>query len=128
MVRYPPLTKAGRQEALVGMVDLAPTILDLCDLPRPSSMDGRSLRPLLAGATQWDDDRTLIVQCPRGRVRKKWENTSVKTQQWRLVGGDLLYDIAADPSRSTNVAEKFPQVEYRRHQKPSSHRHTTCQS
>ncbi len=110
MVRYPPLTMSGQQEALAGMVDLAPTILDVCGLPRPSSTDGRSLRPLLAGASQWDDERTLIVQCPRGRVRKKWDNTSVKTQQWRLVGGDQLFDIRKDPGQRTNVAEGFPKV------------------
>jgi arylsulfatase A-like enzyme len=86
MMRYPPLTKAGRHEALTGMVDLAPTILDLCGVPRPSSIDGRSLRPLLGGDTQWMDDRTLVVQCPRSRVRKQWDNAAVKTQRWRLVG------------------------------------------
>ncbi len=110
MIRYPPLTKAGRNEAVTGMVDLAPTILDLCGIPRPSSLDGRSLRPLFGGSKQWDDDRTLIVQCPRGRVRKRWDNAAVKTQRWRLVGGDLLYDIGEDPGQSTNVADKHPQV------------------
>jgi len=110
MMRYPPLTKAGQNDALTGMVDVMPTILDLCDVPRPSSLDGRSLRPLLAGAKRWQDDRTLIVQCPRNRYREKWENAAVKTQRWRLVGGDLLYDIEADPGQKNNVAESHAEV------------------
>ncbi|MGK0188279.1 MAG: hypothetical protein ACI9R3_004071 [Verrucomicrobiales bacterium] len=51
-----------------------------------------------------------IVQCPRSRLRKRWDNAAVKTQRWRLVGGDLLYDIEAHPSQKANVADSFPQV------------------
>ena len=110
MMRYPPLTKVGKCEALTGMIDVAPTILDLCSVTRPAALDGRSLRSLLDGEKQWQDDRTLIVQCPRGRVRKKWDNAAVKTQQWRLIGGDLLYDMVADPGQRINVANKYPQI------------------
>lgn len=110
MVRYPPLTKAQSQPALAGMVDLAPTILDLCGLPPMRSMDGRSLLPLLVGASEWEDDRRLIVHCPRQRYREKWANAVVKTQRWRLVGGDQLYDIAADPSQLNDVAAAHPEV------------------
>ncbi len=111
MMRYPPLTTGKACDALIGMVDIAPTILDLCGVPGPSSLDGRSLRPLLGGKTsQWHDERTLIVQCPRGRIRKPWENAAIKTQRWRLIGGNMLFDIAADPGQRTNVAETFPDI------------------
>ena len=110
MMRYPPLTQAQRQPALAGMVDLAPTLLDLCGLPPVASIDGRSLRPLLTGATEWQDDRTLIVQCPRTRYRTKWSNAAVKTQRWRLVGGDELYDVNVDPSQRHNIAAQYPDV------------------
>ena len=82
MMRLPSLTKKpGRNDAIAGMVDMAPTILDLCGLPVPDNFDGRSLKPLLGSAARWEDDRSLIVQCPRGRERKKWHNATVKTQQ-----------------------------------------------
>jgi arylsulfatase A-like enzyme len=110
MVRYPPLTKAGENDAITGMVDVLPTILDLCDVPIPSSLDGRSLRSLLAGADRWEDDRTLIVQCPRNRYREEWQNAAVKTQRWRLVGGDMLFDIEKDPSQLVNLAGANPDV------------------
>jgi len=110
MVRYPPLTKAGEDDEITGKVDVLPTILDLCDVPIPSSLDGRSLRSLLAGADRWEDDRTLIVQCPRNRYREEWQNAAVKTQRWRLVGGDMLFDIEKDPSQLVNLAGANPDV------------------
>ena len=110
MMRYPPLTKSHANFALAGMVDIAPTILDLVGLPQPMSLDGRSLRPLLDGKSEWSDDRNLIVQCPRNRYRGHWQNAAVKTQKWRLVGGSELYDIGADPGQQHNVAAENPDV------------------
>jgi len=110
MMRYPPLSKAGSNDGLAGMVDVMPTVLDLCDIPMPSSLDGRSLRPLLEGRNRWEDDRSLIVQCPRNRYREEWRNASVKTQRWRLVGGDRLFDAEKDPGQVDNLAEQYPDV------------------
>jgi arylsulfatase A-like enzyme len=111
MIKYPPLTQRPHQStAIVGMVDMVPTLVDLAGIGKVDGLDGRSLRLLLAGAEKWEDDRELIVQCPRGRNRKKWGNAAVKTQRWRLVGGDRLYDIAVDRGESTNVAADHPDV------------------
>lgn len=110
MMRYPPMVQSRQSQALAGMIDITPTVLDLCGIPGPSSMDGRSLRPLLNGEEDWKDDRKLIIQCPRSRYREKWKNGSVKTRQWRLVGGNELYDIAKDRSQLENVAAQFPDV------------------
>ncbi len=111
MMRYPPLTTRPHQSsALVGMVDMVPTLLDIAGVNQVAGLDGRSLRPLLVGEEKWVDDRELIVQCPRGRKSKKWGNAVVKTQRWRLVGGDRLYDIVADWGETTNVAAQHPEV------------------
>lgn len=112
LMRYPPLTegKAQKNEALTGMVDMAPTLLDLCSIDVPDKMDGRSLRPILAGGNRWTDDRVLIVQCPRGRDRKKWSNAAVKTQRWRLHEGKALFDVVNDPERKQEVSARHPEV------------------
>jgi hypothetical protein len=112
MMRFPSLTGGeGRSStALTGMVDVFPTVLDICGVDSDRSLDGRSLVPLLAGKTTWTDERRLIVQCPRGRTRAKWENVSVKSQRWRLVNGKMLFDALNDPDQNDNVFDRYPAV------------------
>ena len=45
---------AGRRypETVVGLADLMPTLLDVCGLPPPDRMDGRSLMPLVRGEAE----------------------------------------------------------------------------
>lgn len=55
MIRMPGLTNAGtRIDAITESVDITPTILDWIGADIPNSMDGRSLMPLLQGATPDD--------------------------------------------------------------------------
>jgi arylsulfatase A-like enzyme len=112
MMRFPSLTGGvgRRSKALTGMVDVFPTVLDLCGVESERSLDGRSLAPLLAGKTTWTDERRLIVQCPRGRTRAKWANVSVKSQRWRLVDGSMLFDSLNDPDQNENVFDRYPTV------------------
>ncbi len=94
---------------LAGMIDVFPTILDYCGIDSPVQLDGVSLMPLLAGE-DWPEDRTMIIQCPRGRQAQKWKNASVKTERWRFTNGKKLYDINADPRQKTDVAALHPEV------------------
>lgn len=96
---------------LAGMLDFFPTMLDLCGIPVPANLDGISLQPLIKGSD--DDhptDRVLVVQCPRGREAKKWKNATVRTDRWRLIDGEELYDAVVDPRQKTDVASKHPDV------------------
>ncbi len=112
MMRYPEFTdkNAHRSTALCGMVDVTPTILDLCGVPPETELDGRSLLPLLRGEKRWSDDRSLIVQCPRGRERARWANATVKTQRWRYLEGAKLFDMDKDPGQKEDVAAAHPEV------------------
>jgi arylsulfatase A-like enzyme len=95
---------------LAGMIDFFPTILDLCGIKSPDNIDGISLKPLLLQKKGYPDDRTLIIQCPRSRQATKWKNSAVKTDRWRLVNGEKLYDITNDPRQNSDVAQKNPEV------------------
>ncbi|MFP6904282.1 MAG: sulfatase-like hydrolase/transferase [Verrucomicrobiota bacterium] len=98
-------------DRLAGMIDFFPTVLDLCGIDSPVKHDGLSLKPLALGpAGQWPDDRSLIIQCPRGRSASKWKNASVKTDRWRLTNGEKLYDIRKDPRQKKDVALQHPAV------------------
>jgi iduronate 2-sulfatase len=54
LIVVPPKSKqAGKTaQALVELVDLFPTLTDLCGLPKPPGLDGMSLAPVLADASK----------------------------------------------------------------------------
>ncbi len=109
MIRLPGATPKVVPR-LAGMIDFFPTILDLCGIKRPDNADGISLKPLLLEKKGYPEDRTLIIQCPRSRQANKWKNSAVKTDRWRLVNGEKLYDVTIDPRQNTDVAGKNPNV------------------
>lgn len=98
--------KGHTTQSLAALVDLYPTLVDLCGFPVPKELDGRSLRPVL-------NDPTAVVreaaftQLQRGQVA----GYSVRTARWRYTefdegrAGRLLFDETNDPAEATNLAE-----------------------
>ena len=108
-IRWPAgkLREPGDVDELTTCQDLLPTLIDLCGLKTPSGarFDGTSLAGLLRGSQTALRDRMIVVQY---HIEiPKW-NATVMWKKWRLVKGEELYDIAADPGQKTNVAEKHP--------------------
>ena len=107
--------------ALSAHFDLTPTLMDLCELKRPTNwpnLDGQSLAGLIRGTDtthndQWSD-RVLHSQMHGGNGYVKpgdpWEVGVAMTKRWRLVEGKELYDIQKDPSQRTNVRQQFPAI------------------
>jgi arylsulfatase A-like enzyme len=94
--------------------DILPTLIDLCGLKQPNvKFDGRSLTPLLRGEGNWPA-RELVLQFQGGayfaRTPQPWLDSVVMTEQWRLMDGERLYDIEADPTQSVDIADKHPEV------------------
>lgn len=60
IIRWPGVTTPGRQsDALVELVDIAPTLLDVAGVEVPANMQGRSLVPLLQGANETHRDHVV---------------------------------------------------------------------
>ena len=81
------------------LLDLYPTLIDLCELPPRSDLEGRSLIPQLRGEAV--RTRPAITTHNQG-------NHSVRSKNWRYIryadGTEELYDMAADPGEWTNLA------------------------
>ena len=95
---------------LTAHIDVLPTFADIAGAgDRPElDWDGTSLLPLLRDG-EWSD-RTLTVHSQRIRFPERWRKSSVMTEQYRLVNGEELYDIKADPGQLENIAEQNPEI------------------
>ncbi len=104
----------GRSSAAAGqaveLIDLAPTLCELCGVPAPAGFEGRSLAPLVTGdaaAAAAFPDRPAFTEVDRG-VR----GASVRSGRWRYTlwnggsAGRQLYDHDTDPGELDNLAER----------------------
>ncbi|MEM9018831.1 MAG: sulfatase-like hydrolase/transferase, partial [Verrucomicrobiota bacterium] len=91
----------------VSLIDLYPTLIDLCHLPKRADLDGRSLEPLLEDPDQPWDYPVLITYGPN--------NHAVQTERWRLIqyrdGGLELYDHHEDINEWNNLATSMKHQE-----------------
>ncbi|TWU03810.1 Choline-sulfatase [Neorhodopirellula pilleata] len=98
-------------EAPVGLIDLYPTLADLCDVEAPSNLAGQSLSPILNDVSEPGRGYT-ISQVMRGRSIEQdaFLGYSIRTPQYRLTlwddgeRGIELYDHQADPLEKRNLA------------------------
>ena len=97
--KYPQGLNSGR---VVGLIDIFPTLVDLCGLPKPKqNFDGNSVVPLLANPEkEWD--KVAISQYSK-------DNYSLRTEKFRYIryknGSEELYDHDNDPYEWNNLAD-----------------------
>ena len=106
--------------ALVELVDVYPTVVELCGLPEPAGVEGRSLVPLLDDPEkEWAE--SALSQFPRARTGNRHSGHgammgyALRTERYRYVewrdlelGGVEaveLYDHENDPREMRNVAK-----------------------
>jgi arylsulfatase A-like enzyme len=113
-LRWPAmLPKGGSQIDLIAAhVDLLPTLAAACgvSLPKDLLLDGRSLMPLLRRETSAWPERTLFTQWHRGDEPELFRDCSARTQQYKLVNGRELYDLAADPGEQHDISRDRPEI------------------
>lgn len=97
--------EGAQRNEMVELVDLVPTILDLCTLEIPPFIQGRSFRSLLEGRedTRGKDDIFMQIGSPTG---EQW--MTIRTAHHKLgmsnEGKTVLYDMDNDPHELNNVA------------------------
>ncbi|SKA90871.1 uncharacterized sulfatase [Prosthecobacter debontii] len=97
-----------RTAALAELLDLYPTLCDLCEVPLPAHVQGQSLRPILENPAS-SIHNAAFTQARRGANAEFW-GRSVRTDRWRCTewnegrDGIELYDHQEDPHEYTNLA------------------------
>jgi arylsulfatase A-like enzyme len=93
-----PGTRCARP---VSLIDLLPTVLELCGAPPVAGLDGQSLVPLLRDPERTSGRPALTTLGPG-------EHT-LRSERWRYVrhadGSDELYDHASDPDEERDVSD-----------------------
>lgn len=84
----------------VGFIDIYPTIIELCGLPKRKELDGESIVSLLQNPeAKWD--RPVLTTYGKG-------NHAVRTKRWRYIhysdGTAELYNHQIDPEEWENLA------------------------
>lgn len=106
--RWPGNFEAGtKAEITAAHIDILPTILDIFNIQIHDNLkiDGRSLLPILTGKDEDWKQRTLMGQFDPGEKPDLWDNSYIRQGFYKLVNGNELYDLKADPSESQNIAE-----------------------
>ncbi len=110
IVKVPWMPGASQIDALTEVVDLYPTLLDLCGIPEPSTLEGDSLVPLLE-APESAGDADAISQYPRdGNMGYSMRTDRYRYTEWRVENSTILvdrelYDHFLDPLEDTNVVD-----------------------
>lgn len=119
VIREPMARGAGVQvDKPVGLVDVAPTVLRAIGAEEPSTMQGKSLLPLMtakksdSGAdTEFDKDVYSETDYPRSAFGWSWLR-SLRSGKYLYVDAPRreLYDESADPKALHNLADARPGV------------------
>jgi len=132
MISAPGASQRGKKTAaLAELVDVFPTLVELCGLPQPKALDGKSLAPILADSSQ-SVKAAAFTQHPRPAYYDREPDkqpkamgysvrtSSVRYTEWRdwktkSVIARELYATEQDPAESKNRVDdpalKVQQVE-----------------
>ena len=115
-----PITIGAIQSQPASVCDLFPTILTLAEVQAPPNhiVDGANLDTLLAGKPDKTRAETFLMHYPHSPHRSEYF-TCYRDGDWKVIyhyfpseasenSHYQLYNLAADPFESTNLAESKP--------------------
>lgn len=106
IVRVPGITQPGTtSNAMVELIDVYPTLVDLNGLKTPGHLQGVSLRPLLGHPERLGKKKYAYSVVSRGQNL----GYAIRNQRWRYgkwPDGEELYNLTNDPEEKNNLAGK----------------------
>jgi iduronate 2-sulfatase len=124
IIDAPQFASGQKTDAIVELLDLYPTLADLCGLPAPGDLAGVSLRPVLVEPTA-STKNFALTQHPRPAYPPDGEDPqamgySLRTERWRYtqwrdfqtdeILAQELYDHDEDPHETVNLASRRSQA------------------
>lgn len=112
-----PGLRARVESAPVSLLDLAPTLLELCNAPALPRARGTSLAPLLRGQP-FEAERALLASSRHYDGKpERWQVAArsgrFKLHAWPALGRVELRDLEADPSEREDCSAAHPEVRAR---------------
>ena len=108
LIAAPGMAEGRHSTKPVELLDLYPTLADLCGLTAPAGLEGVSLRPLLQDPASSAWTKPAVTQV--WHRRNAW-GYSIRTERWRYTewlegeAGRELYDHQTDTGEVTNLAD-----------------------
>ncbi len=82
------------------LLDIYPTLIELCQLPKKQQLEGQNLVPQLQNASTKRDRPAITTH--------NHDNHGIRSERWRYVryadGSEELYDMKEDPNEWDNLA------------------------
>jgi arylsulfatase A-like enzyme len=104
----PGVARAARCSKPAELLDIYPTLIDLCGLKQVEGLEGHSLAPQLADAAAERSWPAITTH--------NHDNHGVRSEHWRYIryadGSEELYDMRSDPNEWKNLAgdEKYAEI------------------
>ena len=123
IIAGPGVTKSGVAATPVGLLDLYPTLAELCGVKAPANLHGQSLAPILKDTTATGRGWALSEVLRGGGIKRfgasaatgdnvgRFLGYTLRTARWRYTEWDegrqgrQLYDHDNDPKEQANLAE-----------------------
>ncbi|WP_436716956.1 sulfatase [Roseiconus lacunae] len=105
MFRAPGVTKAGGvSQRFVSLLDIYPTLAELCRLMPPATIDGRSLVPLLKAPSAPWESTAITGLCDKSKTDLAYISIRNELGRYTRYGAKEaeFYDITQDPHEWTN--------------------------
>lgn len=111
IIRYPKLIKKGiKTSAIVELIDLFPTLIDLASLPAKNNIDGKSLIRVLKNPNLEHKEAAFTLS---SKPNFSYQGIAVRTNRFRYIEWihrrnktviKELYDYTSEPDESINLA------------------------